>query len=144
MKRNQWSALLLAVLLFFSGAAVGVLGHRYYTASTVIARSNEDSRRRSYITEMQKRLHLTAAQTGQLETIMDETKAKYKALRDSYRPETLKIKQAHVDRVKSILTADQIPAYEKIVAEHEQNSRDQEERDRKLEQQRQAERQAGK
>ena len=144
MKRNQWSALFLAVLLFCSGAAVGALGHRYYAATTVIARTNEDSRRRSYIAEMQKGLHLTSAQTEQLETIMDETKAKYKALRDSYRPETLKIKQAHVERVKSILTPAQIPAYEKIVAEHERNSREQEEHERNIERQRRAERQAGK
>jgi Spy/CpxP family protein refolding chaperone len=142
MERNQWKAFLLAVLLFGFGAAVGVLGQRYYSAQTVNANTAPDSHRQAYIGEMQKRLHLTAAQTTQLETIMDDTKARYKALRESYRPETLKIKQEHVERVKSILTAEQIPTYEKIVAEHEQNSRAQEERDRKAEQERRA-RQAG-
>jgi len=143
MKRNQWSALLLAVLLFCSGAAVGALGHRYYSAQTVSAAATPDSRRQSYIAELRKRLRLTPPQINQLETIMDDTKAKYKALRDSYRPETLKIKQAHIDRVRSILTPDQVPTYEKIVAEHEQTSRAQEERDRQTELKRHAERQSG-
>ena len=79
---------------------------------------------------MQDRLKLTPAQVTQLETIMHETKAKTRAVRDSYQPQMLKIKQDHIERVKAILTPEQIPAYEKLVAEREQRSREQDERDR--------------
>jgi len=134
MQRNQLAAAGFAALLFAGGAAVGVLGHRYYVtntvnASSVVGASPEVARHR-YIQEMQDRLKLTAAQMTQLETILHETKAKTRAVRDSYQPQMLKIKQDHIERVKSILTPEQIPAYEKLVAEREQRSREQEEHDR--------------
>jgi hypothetical protein len=129
MRRNQLAAAGFAVVLFAGGAAVGALGHRYY-AATAVSASTEAARHR-YIQEMQDRLKLTPAQMTQLETILHETKAKTRAVRDSYQPQMLKIKQEHLERVKSILTPGQIPAYEKLVAEREQRSREQEERDRK-------------
>lgn len=137
MKRNQWTAALLALLLFGSGILIGALGHRYYAATTVSAKSAEDFRHR-YIAEMESRLKLTPAQLTQLETILDETKAKYKAIRDAYHPAMLKIKNEQIAKVKSILTPDQIPAYEQLVAEREQRGRQQEERDREQEHKRAA------
>jgi len=135
MKRNQWPAALLAVLLFCCGVAVGALGHRYYAATVVNARGAE-AFRHHYISEMQSKLNLTAAQVNELDTILDETKAKYKAVRDAYRPAMLKIKEDQVKRVKSILNSNQVPIYEQLVAEHEKRAREQEERDRREEQNR--------
>jgi hypothetical protein len=134
MKRNQLAAAGFAALLFFGGAAAGALTHRYYAATTVIAQSPETARHR-YITEMQTRLKLTPAQLSQLEAILHDTRAKTKTVRDAYQPEMLKIKQEHMQRVKSILTAGQIPEYEKLVKEREERARAQEERDRKSEHQ---------
>jgi hypothetical protein len=133
MTRNQMAAAGFAALLFCGGAAVGALGHRFYSAETVKAGPTPEAGRHRYITEMETRLKLTAPQVKQLEGILDDTKARYHAVRDSYKPQMLKIKQDHLERVKSILTAQQIPAYEKLVAEREQRSREQEERDRKNE-----------
>lgn len=127
MQRNQLAAAAFAALIFAGGAAVGALGHRYYAATTVNA--SEVARHR-YIQEMQDRLKLTPGQITELESILHETKAKTRAVRDSYQPQMLKIKQDHIERVKSILTPAQIPAYEKLVAEREQRSREQEEHDR--------------
>lgn len=137
MKRNQWSAALLAVLLFGCGIVAGALGHRYYAATTVSAKSAEDFRHH-YVSEMQSRLKLTPAQTSQLETILDDTKAQYKAVRDAFHPAMLKIKNEQIARVKSILTPQQIPIYEQLVAEREQRARQQEERDRDEERKRAA------
>ena len=130
MQRNQLAAFAFAALLFGGGAAVGVLGHRYYATTVVNAKTTPDPGRHRYIKEMQDRLKLTPAQLTQLEAILDDTKAQYHAVRDSYKPQMLKIKEAHIERVKSILTSAQIPAYEKLVAEREQRGREQEERDR--------------
>lgn len=132
MKRNQWAAVLVAILLFCCGAAVGALGHRYYTAAVV----KPEGSKQNYISDMQSKLKLTPAQVSQLETILDDTKAKYKAVRDSYHPQMLRIRAEHINRVKSILTPEQIPAYEQLVAERERHARDQEERDRLEEQKR--------
>ncbi len=130
MKRNQWAAALFAILLFCAGAAVGALGHRYYTATVV--RGAEDFRHR-YISEMQSKLNLTSPQVSQLETILDETKAQYRAVRDSYRPAMVKIKQEQISRVKAMLNPQQVPIYEQMVADHERRAQEQEARDRQEE-----------
>lgn len=131
-RRNQWAAALLALLLFGSGILAGALGHRYYAATIVSAnvRNAEDFRHR-YVEEMQTRLRLTPAQLKQLETILDDTKAQYKAVRDAYHPQVMKIRAEQIARVKSILTPEQIPGYEQLVAERQQRARDQEEHDGK-------------
>jgi preprotein translocase subunit SecF len=136
MKRNQWAAGLLAVLLFCSGAVVGALGNRYYSAAVVSAKTSDDFRHH-YVSEMQSTLKLSPVQIGQLETILDQTQAKYKAVRDSYHPEMVTIRNEQIERVKSILTPAQAPAYERLVAEREQRTKEQEERDRKEEQRQQ-------
>jgi hypothetical protein len=138
MRRNQWAAAFLALLLFCCGAAVGVLGNRFYSATTVNA---NDSRQR-YLADMKSKLNLSETQVAQFDAILDDTKAKYKAVRDSYRPAMLKIKADHIDRIKSILSAQQFDAYRRIVAEREQKSREQEERERQEEQRRAAARHA--
>jgi Spy/CpxP family protein refolding chaperone len=129
MKRNQFGAALIAVLLFASGAAVGALGHRYYAEAVVSAKGPPDDFRQHYLSEMRTKLRLTAAQTAQLEAIMDETKARYKAVHDSNHPVMVKIKTEHIQRIKSILTPQQIPIYEQLVAEHERRAREMERRD---------------
>jgi hypothetical protein len=139
MKRNQWSAALLAVLLFCCGAAVGALGHRYYT-DVVIAKTGQTARQR-YISETQAKCKLTPTQVNELDAILDDTRAKVKAVRDSYHPQMVKIHDEQVSRVKSILTPEQVPAYEQLVAERERRSREQDERDRQEELKRAARRQ---
>ena len=141
MKRNQWQAALLAALLFCCGAVVGALAHRYYTATAVSAKTAEDFRQRD-ISEMQSRLKLSPEQVSQLEVILDETKAKYHAVREMYHPAMLKVRQDHINRVKAILNAEQIPVYEQLLAERERHAREQEERDRLADQKRAAARQA--
>jgi Spy/CpxP family protein refolding chaperone len=129
MKRSQWTALIFALLLFTCGVAIGALGHRYYTSSVVLARSSEDFRHR-YVSEMQGKLKLTPKQLAELQVILDETKVKTRAVREQYRPAVASVKDEQVRRVKSILTPEQVPAYEQLVAERERHFRESEERDR--------------
>ena len=129
MKRNQWAAAGLAVLLFFAGSVVGALAHRYYTATTVNAKTAEDWRHQ-YTSEMRSRLKLTDTQMNQLDSILDDTKQRVKAVRDSTHPAMLKIKNDQINRVKSILTPEQIPAYEQLVAERERRGRELEDQER--------------
>ena len=141
MKRQQWTGLMLAALLFFGGAAVGALANRYYTMTEVSAKTSETYRHR-YVAEMESKLKLTTSQVKRLEAIMDDTKAKYKAVRDSYRPDILRVKNEHIALVKSMLTPQQIPGYEQLLSERERRAREQDERDRLAEQRRAAERKA--
>jgi hypothetical protein len=138
MKRNQWAAALLSLLLFLSGAAVGALAHRYYAATTVSAKTAAETFREHYLTEMKSKLNLTDAQVKQLDAILDDTKAKYKTVRDQFRPQMLAIKNEQISRVKEILNPEQVPVYERLVSEHEKRAREEEARDRDKEQKRQA------
>ena len=129
MRRNQWTAILVALLLVAFGFVSGLLAERYFSTQVVNARTAEDFRH-SYTAEMKEKLHLSPSQVAQLEVILDETKARYKAVRDEYRPAMLKIKDEQISRVKGILRPEQVPGYERLVAEREQRFHEQEERDR--------------
>lgn len=136
MKRNQWTALALAALLFACGVAVGALADHYYAGTVVSAKGGAENFRQHYISETREKVNLTPAQVTKLEQILDETKAEVKAVRDSYRPAMLKIREQQIARVKAILTPAQIPAYEQLVAERERQAKEQEQRDRRDEQRR--------
>jgi Spy/CpxP family protein refolding chaperone len=133
MKRSQSTALIFAFLLFACGVAIGALGHRYYTSSTVMAKSAEDYRQH-YVAEMQGKLKLTPKQVAQLQVILDETKAKARSVREQYRPAIVTVKEEQVRRVKSILNSEQVPAYDRLVAQHERHFREAEQRDRQQDQ----------
>lgn len=138
MKRNQWTALVLAALLFTCGAAIGALADHYYNGTVVSAKTGAEDFRQRYISEMRDKVKLTPAQMVQLEQILDDTKAKVKAVRDSVHPAMLKVRDEQIARVKAILTPPQIPAYEQLVAERERRAKEQEEHDRQEEQKRAA------
>ena len=142
MKRNQRAALAFAVLLFACGALVGALGDHYYAATSVSAKTGAEDFRQRYISETRERVKLTPAQVVQLEQILDETKAKFRAVRDSYHPAMLKIRDEQIARVKAILTPEQIPAYEQLVAERERHAKEQEARDHRQDRDRAAARQS--
>lgn len=130
MRRTHFAAVVLAILLFGSGIAVGALGRRYYDVRVVNAKST-DSFRQRYLTEMRTRLNLKPAQVQQLEGIMADTRAQFRALREASRPQMDEIKRQHTAKVKAILTPDQVPIYDQLIAEHERRAReDEQQRDR--------------
>lgn len=137
MQSNQVTALLSAVLLFGSGAALGMFGQRYYDHTTsVSAKTSSDDWRAQYLAEMRSKAHLTDRQLQKLDVILDQTKQEYRDMRERHKPEVLEIKQNQISRVKSILTAEQIPLYEQLISEREQHQKEQDDRDRAEEQKR--------
>jgi hypothetical protein len=129
MQRNQVTALLSAVLLFGCGAAVGIFGQRYYDHTKVLAQTSDDWRVQ-YMAEMRTRAHLNDRQLQKLNVILDQTKQEYRDMRERHKPEVLEIKQNQIARVKSILTAEQIPLYDQLISEREQRQKEQDDRDR--------------
>lgn len=137
MKRPQVIVSVLAVVIFAMGAATGALAHRLYVANTVNA--SEDWRAR-YINEMHSRLKLTALQVDKLNDILDDTRIKVRAVRDSYKPEMVQIKQNQTAEIRSILNTEQASEYGKMIAEQEAKAKEQDKRDRQIEEQRALER----
>jgi Spy/CpxP family protein refolding chaperone len=137
MKRAQYIALGLAILIFSLGAATGVLAHRLYVANTVNA--SEDWRVR-WVNEMHSRLKLTNDQVDKLNDILDDTRVKVRAVKDQYKPQLLKIKADQLAEIQSILTPKQAADYNSYLAEQERKAKEQDTRDKQIENQRANER----
>jgi hypothetical protein len=123
MKRSSLSVVLSLLLVFGSGIAVGILGYRYYESTTVKANSDRprtpDDYRKAYLEEMGKRLTLTQVQKEQLNQILDDTRAKYRQVRESHKPEMKAIQDEEVEKVNAMLTPPQRAEYAKMRAERE-------------------------
>jgi hypothetical protein len=124
MKRSSISTWVYLLLVFASGAALGVFSDHIYTTKSVIAKSNAPSRdpnesKRKHIEEMRTRLKLNADQVAKLTLILDEARTQMHDVIDKYKPEMEAIHNAQVDRVKGMLTETQRAEYTKMLAERE-------------------------
>ena len=75
---------------------------------------------------MKSRLHLSEDQVGKMTGIMEETRSRFRAARDTIEPEIQKIREEQREKISEILNADQRQEWNKVVTE----------RDRKREQKR--------
>lgn len=123
MKRSSLSLVLSLLLVFASGIAVGVFGRGYYESKAVTAKSerprSSDDYRKAYVDEMSKRLTLNSAQKAKLNEILDDTRTKYRAVRERHKPEMKAIQDQQVETVNAMLTAAQRIEYAKMRAERE-------------------------
>jgi hypothetical protein len=124
MKRSSLSTWIYLLLVFTSGAALGVFSDHLYTTKTVLAKSvsarnDPNEYKRKYMDEMKTRLKLDSAQVANLGQILDETGAQMHDLHEKYKPEMVSIHNAQVDRVKGILTENQRSEYQKMLVERE-------------------------
>jgi Spy/CpxP family protein refolding chaperone len=116
------------LLVFGSGAVVGALGYRTYnppTARTINTPAQPGEWRKQYMEESKARLDLTDDQVSKLKAIMDETDARFRQAREQENQEIRQIRNEHIARVRMLLTPEQLPKYEKLHAEREARSKDQ-------------------
>jgi hypothetical protein len=119
MKRSLF---IYGALIFFSGLAVGALGHRLYATSAVAATAappRPDDWRRQFIQEMVTRVHLEPEQVTALHVVLDESKTLFDQVRDKYKPEMKAIYDSQVDKVRQMLKPEQRPLYEALRLERE-------------------------
>lgn len=119
MKRSLF---VYGALIFFSGLAVGALGQRLYSATTVTATAippRPDDWRRQFMQEMTDRVHLDAKQVAEMHTVLDESKTLFDQVRDKYKPEMKAIYDSQVDKIRQMLKPDQKALYEELRLERE-------------------------
>jgi len=123
MKRSSLSLALCLLLVFASGIAVGVFGHRYFESTAAHPRAarpqTPDEYRKAYLEEMSKRLSLSQPQKEKLNEILDDTRAKYREVRERHKPEMKAIQDEQVAKVNAMLTEPQRAEYAKMRAERE-------------------------
>jgi len=116
------------LLVFASGALVGALGYRTYSppiARTVNTPPPPGDWRKQYMEESKARLDLTDQQIVQLTAIMDDTETRFRQARERENQEIRQIRDEHIEKVKMMLTPEQLPKYLKLHAEREARTKEQ-------------------
>ena len=74
---------------------------------------------KAYLDEMSKRLSLSQPQKEKLNEILDDTRAKYREVRERHKPEMKAIQDEQVEKVNAMLSEAQRAEYAKMRAERE-------------------------
>lgn len=124
MRRPGFAAALYVVLVFLSGAVIGIFGDRLYTAKTVSASVNAEKPadyRKKYVQELTQRVKLSPEQVTQVGAILDDTRNKYHEEHDRSKQQLAQIHTDQVQKIHDILASSQLAEYEKFRAEREKD-----------------------
>jgi hypothetical protein len=134
MTRKNLPIAFYLLLVFVSGSVVGALGYRTYnppTARSVSAPPSPSEWRRNYIDESRSRLSLTDDQVDKLKTFLDQTEARFHDVRERENQAIRQIREDHFERVRTILTPEQLPRYEQLHKEREAKTKQQDQQNRR-------------
>jgi hypothetical protein len=131
MKRKNLPIAFYLLLVFLSGSVVGALGYRTYNPP--IARGGSvrvppDEWRKRYIEETRVRVGLSADQVAKLTEFLDQTDRRFHRAREKENQEIQQIGEEHYQRVRGILTQEQLVKYEKLHAEREAKAKQDQQR----------------
>src|SRR6266571_695259 len=123
---SQTKAKLIVVSVFVIGFAAGALSLNLYQSLTSSDKKKDPPRGGTefLLNRMNQRVGLTSEQQEQIKKILDETNDKYKALRvelepkiKDFEPKFNAVRQESRDRIRALLTPEQLPKYEKMIEE---------------------------
>lgn len=130
MKRSQISVILSLFAVFGSGIAVGAFGYHKYATKTVsaivkpVVKSTPEEWRRKYVEELRTRLDLNETQVGRLNAILDDTRSRFRALKDHSKQQTEQIKSEQYKLIREMLNASQVSEYELFREERSRKMRE--------------------
>jgi hypothetical protein len=122
MPNSRLSAFFSLLLVFCSGAVVGVFGYRAYTHSeSSPARPPEKKQdpeelRKALIAEMTREVHLDDQQVAKLRQIYDDTRERFNEISKKRNDEARAAWEEQTARIKALLRPDQEPLYEALRA----------------------------
>ena len=122
MKLTRWTVALYMALVFACGGVVGGFAHRLYTVSGVSANAaqrNPEEFRKRYMADMKARLQLNDDQATKLSVIMDDTRARFRDVREKFEPEMQKIREDQRQRISELLSPSQQAEWQKIMEERQ-------------------------
>jgi hypothetical protein len=132
MTRKNLPIAFYLLLVFLSGSVVGALGYRAYNPPVArggSARVAPDEWRKRYIEETRARVNLTDDQVAKLTAILNETDTRFHQAREKENQEIQQIGEEHYQRVRGLLTEEQLVKYEKLHAEREAKAKQQQQQD---------------
>jgi len=134
MPKSKVSAFLSVLLVFASGAAMGAVGYRLYVVKTVVSPVQEKKKmspeemRKRIVSHLKEAVKLNDEQLGEVQKIYDWQAEQFMPVNKKYESQVNQvthefdqqrdqIHEAAVAKIKSILTADQQPLYDKWLAD---------------------------
>lgn len=118
MQQTKASAIVSLLLVFVSGALVGVLSYRAYSVSVSPSTSNAPRKRdpvdwrKHYIAEMKSRVQLDDAQVAQLNEVFNQTDVEFRQSRET-------IQATQTGRINAMLRPEQRELFRKFLDERE-------------------------
>jgi len=125
MANSRLSAFFSLLLVFCSGAVVGVFGYRAYDHSVsspirpAEKRPDPEEVRKQLIAETAKEVRLDGQQVAQLGKIYDDTRERFNDINKQRNVEARAIWDDQTARIKALLRPDQVPLYEALRARKE-------------------------
>jgi len=135
MKFTRWTVALYMALVFACGGVVGAFAHRLYTVSGVsanVGQRNPEEFRRRYMADMKTRLQLTDDQAAKLSVVMDDTRARFRDVREKFEPEMQKIREDQRQRISELLSPTQQAEWQKMMDERQRRREGKKGREGKL------------
>ena len=132
MRLTRWTVAFYMALVFACGAVVGAFGHRLYTVSGVsanVTQRNPEEFRKRFMADMKARLQLNDDQAAKLDVIMDETRARFREVRDKFEPEMQKIREDQRQRISELLSPSQQAEWQKVIAERQRRRENKKDRE---------------
>lgn len=136
---SQTKARLIVVTVFVIGFAAGALSLNLYEQMTSSAKKDIPQHGAEFlIKRMDERVGLTTDQQDQIKKILDETSEKYREIRSEleprikdFEPRFNSVREQSRDRIRALLTQDQLPKYEKMIEERDRMREQERERNKK-------------
>jgi len=122
MKFTRWTVALYMALVFACGGVVGAFAHRLYTVSGVsanVGQRNPEEFRKRFMADLKSRLELTDDQASKLSMVMDETRVRFRDVREKFEPEMQKIREDQRQRISELLSPSQQAEWQKIMEERQ-------------------------
>lgn len=112
---KQWKSILLLLLVFFAGLAVGVVGTRAMVRRAVQqAVIHPEKAQLLMERNLTRRLQLDHEQQAQLHAILTATRAQLGAVRKEFQPRTMAVLRDADQKIAALLTPEQQARYEKL------------------------------
>lgn len=120
-------AVLLVFVLFLLGVAVGGLGTYAVTTRVLAARPQPPATLThnpgQVVARFTRELALTPDQQNQIQVIFNDTRGKYAQLHERLDPEYEQVRQQGRQRIRQILTPEQLPKFEELLRQLDEERR---------------------
>jgi Spy/CpxP family protein refolding chaperone len=123
--QNNRKAVLLVLVLFVLGIALGSLGTYVVTTRVLAARPQAGLARNppGHMAMFTRDLNLSLDQQTQIQAIMNDTRARYAELHQKLDPEYEQVRHEGREHIRQVLTPEQRPKFEDLLRQIDEDRR---------------------